>query len=749
MSEKLFKIAAAHSSYINKYNKYKMVFWDKYDYSVLSRNIMYYKKKGKYQKGTWNDILIAADTETSKSHEVSDDPMPNHVVAWTISIRAYHCNIVTLYGSRPSDMMTAFHKIRDSLTGDDIFIYFHNLAYDYVFLRLFLFNSFGTPVKELNTKPHYPIMLKFANGIILKDSLILAQCKLEKWANDLNVHHKKAVGSWDYELIRDQTDKPAFTRAELKYIENDTLALVECLDALCIKLNKSVSSLPYTATGIVREEIRDIGKENNAHRDFLRKASDLQQQMKMEKLYHGGFCHASRFYIGDILDDEDTEGADFVSSYPFCLIAFRYPGKFIKLDKKITPDYILRNSEDYAFIFRANFHNIRLKDPLYPMPALQASKCDHTINADIDNGRIKKAGYVSLYICEQDLIVLDSIYKWDECVCNEVEVATKSYLPRWFTDYVYERYADKCRMKPLKKSDPVGYALAKARVNLLYGLTVQKPIRENFVEVTEPGEYKIDREGNTDHFESGEYRIDFDRDIAADYDKFIENPNSILNYSIGVYCTAYAFRNLFLLGECVNKHYKADTFKDGHKELAYPFHWYYSDTDSCYSDDWNKDKIADYNKRCKDLLKANGYGPVTVEGKEYWLGIAEIDTDSVYSEFVVLGSKRYAGRSVEDNKLHITVAGVPKKGAECLKDDLTKFTKHFIFDGITTGKLGHFYIYSKEGIYTDQFGNEIGDSIDLQPCDYRLDAVDREEYIQTDDYFYEYFGEENFDIYDK
>ena len=130
MSDKLYKIAAAHSSYINNYNKYKLVFWDKYDYSVLSRNIMYYKKKGKFQKGTWNDVIIAADTETSKGHEVSSDPMANHVVAWTISIRAYHCNIVTLYGSRPSQMIIAFQKIRDALKGDDIFVYFHNLAYD-------------------------------------------------------------------------------------------------------------------------------------------------------------------------------------------------------------------------------------------------------------------------------------------------------------------------------------------------------------------------------------------------------------------------------------------------------------------------------------------------------------------------------------------------------------------------------------------------------------------------------------------
>jgi hypothetical protein len=161
------------------------------------------------------------------------------------------------------------------------------------------------------------------------------------------------------------------------------------------------------------------------------------------------------------------------------------------------------------------------------------------------------------------------------------------------------------------------------------------------------------------------------------------------------------------------------------------------------------DKIAEYNERCRKLLQANGYGPVKVGDKEYWLGVAENDADSRYSEFTFLGSKRYAGRSAEDNELHITVAGVPKKGAACLDNDLTNFSRSFIFDGSKTGKLTHYYIMSPDGIHTDAFGNEIGDSIDLEPCDYRLDSVDREEYLNTEDFYFEYYGEENFDIYDQ
>lgn len=738
--DKLYKIAAIHGDYIRKYHKYRMMFWDKFDYTILTRNIMYYKKKGKFQKGSFNDVIITADTETSKDAAAAhDETLPNHVCAWTISIRAYHCNIVTLYGTRPSEFIKALKKIREALKGDDIYIYFHNLSYDYVFLRLFLFDAFGTPVKQLNTKPHYPIMIGFENHIIIKDSLILAGCKLEKWASDLNVNHKKAVGSWQYNKTRQQGE--SFTRSELHYIENDTLALAECIDALCINLNKNINSLVYTATGIVREEVRERAKQNNGHRDFLRKALTFEQFIKFQKLYHGGYSHGNRYYIGDMLTDDITKCRDFASSYPFCLIAFKYPdSKFIELGKNVKPSYIINNSDKYAFIFKVSFFNIRLKDAYMPMPPLQASKCESSINMEVDNGRIIKAGYCSIYMCEQDLIVMDKYYKWDEQTeCSEVEFTTKSYLPRWFTDYIFELYRKKCELKPLSKQDPVAYALAKSRVNSVYGLTVQRSIREEYIEVTEPGEYKINLEGDTDHFESGEYRQDFDKDMRKEYEKYLNNPNTVLNYQIGSYCTAYAFRNLFELGECVNKYYKAGS-------LAYPPHWYYSDTDSCYSDDWNEDLIKQYNDKCKQLLTANGYGPVIVNNKEYWLGIAE--PDSEYNEFVVLGSKRYAGRSTEDNELHITVAGVPKTGAKCLKDELTNFRKDFIFDGKTTGKLSHFYIFSPEGIYKDDNGNEIGDSIDLQPCDYELDAVDKYDYIETEDYCMEYYDPEDFNLYE-
>ena len=132
-----------------------------------------------------------------------------------------------------------------------------------------------------------------------------------------------------------------------------------------------------------------------------------------------------------------------------------------------------------------------------------------------------------------------------------------------------------------------------------------------------------------------------------------------------------------------------------------------------------------------------------VNDKEYWLGVAVSEgVKDEYSEFRVQGAKRYCGRSLKDGELHITVAGVPKSGAKCLKDDINNFHPGFIFSGEETGKKTHVY-FNIEDIYIDDAGNETGDSISLIPCDYELDCV-------TTVNWEELFNEEvNIQLYDE
>ena len=738
------QLYALRADYLSRNYEYIFCHLSEFNYSILD-NIMYVTRSGNTKKKTtYNNCIIMYDTETSKKAlkkakqktklDSGFTARECHVVAWTISIRAFGMNICTIWGHKPSSFCSAIHKIHNQMLGDITIMYFHNYSYDHWFLRRFLYRELGTPVKSLNIKSHYPLFMRFECGIEIRDSLILAQVKLEKWAKDLNVEHQKAVGQWNYNKYRSQ--KSRYSKAELEYIEHDTLAGVECIDKLMQNLNKKVYSMPFTSTGIIRKELQEIGKANNARELFLAIYPDYDQYIKFTKCFHGGYVHANRYYIDELITLEDyglTEAWDFMSSYPFCMLAFKYPMEKFHKTSDMTADQILRSSSTTAFVFKFVARKIKLRNPnKTSAPALQFSKCieGSVLNPVLDNGRILEAEYVEIYLTEIDLQVIHDQYTASFHVCTEVEYAHKDYLPRWFTDYVYEQFYGKCELSFRKKEDPVNYMVKKTKVNGCYGLIVQRPIQDDIIEVyADAGKYK-----NGDYHKP-EYSSSEEQKEAEmkKYRKYVKNINSILPYFWGVWVTSYAFRNIHILNECIMPE------EDGGLLL-------YNDTDSAYGINWNEDKIRNYNNMCRSLLKKNGYDPVVINGKEFVLGSAEhTPLEDDYTEFKVMGTKRYAGRCKEDNEIHITVAGVPKKaGAKCLNDDLTLFTKGFVFDGSKTGKLQHNYFASD--IYIDKDGNETADSIDLTPAHYKLGLTDKFSWSLFDDDIelegiYDYFEE--------
>lgn len=440
---------------------YELKEWSAFDYGSLSW-IMYKHRSGRGKNDSFNDCIIMADTETSKSG--IDGVDDNHVVAWTLSIRAFDVNICTLYGVTPSDFCRCVDKILEQFEGDTTYIYFHNLSYDWMFLRKFMFNAWGFPKKQLNVKPHMPLTITFQNGLIIKDSLLLAQRSLDRWAKDMQVDHQKAKGKWDYDKIRHQ-QTVSFNGDELEYIEHDTLAGVECIQKYLDVLHKNIATIPLTATGIPREAIRKIGKENRAKDRFMRMVLTYEQQDRMEHIFHGGYTHANRDFI-DTKIDEDVTCFDFASSYPYVLLAYKYPmEKFTLYKDKCSMHEILKRGDQYAFTFKLVMLNVDLKNEI-PMPALQYSKCVQTVNAIVDNGRILSADYVEIYLNEVDLCVIAEQYTFSKHLCLNVEFAEKGYLPRWLTDYIFSLFKDKTL---LKGGDKVSYALAKAKLNSVYG----------------------------------------------------------------------------------------------------------------------------------------------------------------------------------------------------------------------------------------------------------------------------------------
>lgn len=682
-----------------KDRKYTFCFWKEFDFSVFDNVYIRTQKGNKKKKTTYADLIIMADTETSKKG--LKNTQENHVCAWSISFRTYGFNICTLWGQDPYDFTQMVEEFRKRLKCDEVYLYFHNLSYDWVFLRKFLIEKFGEPTDQLNTKPLYPLFIKFKNGLVLKDSLLLAQKRLEKWAEDMNVEHKKAVGKWDYEKIRNQKDKIT-DPDELSYIECDVLSGVECLDATCKALKCTIGHIPYTATGIVRREVRQAGKTNHAHDWFKSIQPDTyDMQQKFEDLFAGGYTHGDRNIVNFIFSGKCKDES---SAYPFAALSEKYPGeKFWELKRKVDPEYIFKNSEDYAFIFKLKVWKVELIDRHFPMPYLAKAKCKKCDNPIIDNGRILSASYVEITYNEIDLELFQSMYKYERVEIEDVFCAFKEYLPRWFTDYVFKRFELKTQLKGV---DKVNYQIEKGKLNsCAYGLIAQRPVKEDIVEDYLTGEYRPST-ADMDLDEMLKYFND-------KYNKYMRSYGSVLPYCIAPWITAYARRNLFRVAAC-------------RKDDAI---WGYSDTDSVYASEFDEDKIRAYNESCIQKLKDRGYGGVEHDGKTYYLGVAEDDGE--YMQIKVLHSKCYCCRPliargnnfIMGGDLKLTVAGVPKKGVASLKNNIDNFKIGFVFDGKTSGKLQHTHIY-RDKIYKDKNGNWTGDSIDLSPDDYTVKNTD-------------------------
>lgn len=669
---------------------YMVTYYSDFDFSIF-KHCPVGQARGK-DKIKLNELFLMLDTETSKSFndeftikggQKKYKLNPNYVVAWSMAVNIYGMDIVTVYGDSPEQIAPFLQKMHETMRGNRTVIYCHFLNYDMTFLRRFFFNAWGFPKNELNTRPRYPISIEFTNGICFRDSLILSQTGIERWANDLHAESRKAIGKWDYNKIRHQGEK--FTDEEIQYIECDVLAGVECLAIMRKNLCSSYSAFPYTKTGIVRNSAREAGKPHDAHKQAVKCYRDGYEVYKLlEEIYHGGYTHANRHITGWTINGE-IKCYDFSSSYPFCLTVENYPCEhFVPVRSAIDAKYILERIDKFAFIFRFRANNVKLKNRKEPFPVLQLCKMRRTFDLTVDNGRILDAGYIEIMLNEIDFGIIALQYEWGDYDISCVYRAVKRPLPRWFREFIYDKYKAKCE---LKGGDPVKYALSKSDINCIYGMTVQH-LMQNTIE---------------QDYETGEYYTVY-HDTKEDFEKAVKKRSTFLFYAVGCWCTSYAMRNVVLfLSHCVNN-----------REISA----LYIDTDSCYSDDWNIDAINQYNKLCRLKLEQAGFSPVIVNGKEYVLGLSEFDGE--YTQFRTLGSKRYCCRK-KDGSLKLTVSGVPKKkGGECLKGDIENFKRGFVFDGETTGKLTHIYQYVEE-IYQNEYGDFIGDSINLVPCDYLLD----------------------------
>lgn len=589
-----------------------------------------------------------------------------------------------IFGREISDFIILIDLLKEHTKDNEkhILVYVHNLAFEFQFIRKYFKWSKVFAISK--RKPIYAI----TDGIEFRCSYILTNFSLNKLGDQLRIYKiNKLVGELDYSKIR--TPKTFMTRQEIQYCINDVLVVSAYIQE-CILKEKYIYNIPLTATGYCRRYTRNAclyrkgyNKHNREYQDLIKSLTiEVDEYKQLKRCFQGGFTHCSFIWAFRLV--YMVHSFDFTSSYPYALLSEQYPmskGKKVKCRSK---EEFYKYNKYYCTMFDIQFTNIREK-PYINEHIISASKCFIKECISVDNGRIVSAAKIAMTITNVDFDMINQFYDYDGFTVANMIVYKKDYLPAELIRSIIKLYKDKTTLKGVSGKEQE-YLNGKALLNSVYGMMVTDISKE-------------------ENIYDGEWNIK-PADVEKDIERYNKSKKRFLFYPWGVWCTAYARKNLFS------------------GILAFGNDYIYSDTDSLKvrNADLHMDYIDKYNIGCKVKLKLmckhrginyDDLEPETVDGIKKPLGVWDYETkDDIYLEFKSLGAKRYLTHQQKAG-YHLTVAGVNKKTAlpylieEYGDNVFDYFDDSLLIPEDNTGKQTHCYIdYDETGVVIDDDGNE-------------------------------------------
>lgn len=670
-------------------------------------------KNGKHtnnQKISYYNIVFAFDIETTsftdKPTKEDHNEKRSVMYIWQLAING---RVVT--GRTWSDFLFAIEQIEQILQTDRYnrcIIYVHNLAFEFQYIRKFF--EWHKVFAIDKRKPIYAIT---ETGIEFRCSYILTNYSLAKLGEQLHKYKvSKLVGDLDYKLIRhSQTE---LSSQELSYCINDVLVVSAYIQEQ-IEKEKYIYKIPLTCTGYCRRYVRRNCLYGDNYKTWKHQCAKyrsimnsltingVEEYRQLKRGFQGGFTHAGSYWAGYTIDNVDS--IDFTSSYPYVLLSEQFPMSSGEVVTIHSQDELENYLKKYCCLFDVKFYGLKAKFKYENY--LSVYKCYQKTGVVENNGRIYSGDIVATTVTEQDFEIIRKTYSFKKCDIANFRIYEKGYLPIEVIRSIIKLYQDKTTLKGVKDKEQE-YQVSKGLLNSVYGMMVTDIIRDEIIY-------------------SDTWEIE-----PADPEKQIEKYNNsrrrFLFYPWGVWCTAYARRNLWT--GIVN----------------FGEDYCYSDTDSikCVNIEKHREYIDAYNKMCDRKLRhmCEYYGldyekellPKTIKGETKPLGIWDHETKgNIYKKFKTLGAKRYMVYQGED--LSLTVSGVNKKFAipymkeqysidECFE----AFNEGLIIPEQFTGKLTHYYIDKEyKGNITDYKGVTISyDSLSgifLEPAAYEFDIT--------------------------
>ncbi len=580
---------------------------------------------------------IPAEDYLKLDEDQREDSLPMACMyVWQFSIND------TVYYGRTWDEFRSFLDRLEKNCDKPKIVFVHNLSFEFQFICQQL------KIKSVMSRKSRKVMscVLADYNIKFRCTLFMSNVKLAYLPKIFNLPVEKMDGDLDYTKMR--TPATPLTEKELGYCEHDCLVVYEYIKVELQTYNR-VDKIPMTSTGKVRKELQKLVMKDPYYRRLVGNAINIRPSVynMLIESFAGGYTHANYMYTDEVLENIDSY--DETSAYPYVLVTCKFPMKsfqecHIKTREEMLPEY--------AYLLRVKFTNIKCK---YYNNFISASKCSWIVGGKMDNGRIIKAKEITITLTDIDFKFILDTYDCESYEITQSFCALYNYLPLKFVNFILEKYVNKTKFKNVKGKE-LEYAKEKNKFNSLYGMTVTNMIRDEVEFTNEKG------------------WIETPLTDVNIFDKLIkEKEKAFLSFAWGVWVTAYARDNLL------------------RRVVDLDQYVVYCDTDSIKCVQGYDHKVFDeYNKTVVEKIKNvseilnipfEKYSPTDSKGIPHLLGVFECETGKgrkyTYDKFITQGAKKYC---VEiDGEIEVTVSGVPKSGAKCLKR-IEDFRDDLVFD---------------------------------------------------------------------
>lgn len=608
------------------------------------------KARGKKKQRRILDAVCAFDIETTNIDSIENSVM----YIWQFAFD----NIGVIIGRTWEEFRAFLQRLADVLGERWLIIYVHNLSFEFQFLQgQFEMSEEDVFAVESRKVLNCDIMEHFE----FRCSYLQTGMSLDTFTNEMDVKHKKLSGAeFDYNKLR-YPWTPLSDR-ELEYCINDVVGLVEAMKVRMSIEGDTLATVPKTSTGYVR---RDVKRALYRCKWVNKLQPDFDTYVLLREAFRGGNTHANRHYIGSpgaMFTLHNVKSRDIASAYPSAQINRMFPVTPFKtvVNPTIETAHKLM-SYGRALLLRVTFYNIRLRDRAWGNPYIPKAKCYNITrvfdrfgyqvdDALYDNGRVLRAATLGITVTDIDLQIIEEEYIYDSAEIEIMQCAKYGRIPSVVLDVVRKYYHDKTELKDVPGRE-LFYRLSKAKLNSIYGMSAQNPVKIGSV-------YHAIKDEDGEIIKAhGRVLKSFEIDLSKTAAELLMEHNEHLNfpYQWGVWTTAWCRRQLEDGLRLVHEHH--DPFK---------CYYVYCDTDSIkYVDNDNVVSWDAYNSAQTRLSAANNAIAVSKDGEAHPIGIFEEEQESV--KFRTLGAKRYV-QEYADGKLKITVAGVNKRrGAEELR----------------------------------------------------------------------------------